>query len=81
MGRTGAKMNKRKEGESSSPRCKASRLLLGGGEANGREIAGGLRWRSDFERRLRGANEEERRRLVWGVGELRLSFYKAEGRS
>jgi hypothetical protein len=50
-----------------------------GREAKGREIAGGLRWRSGFERRLRGASEEEKGTLVRGVGELGLSYYRAEG--
>jgi hypothetical protein len=51
-GRTGAKMNKRKEGETSSPRCEASGILIGGGEAEGKEIVSDgdpaefrLRWR------------------------------------
>jgi hypothetical protein len=53
------KKNKRKEGETSSPHCKASKLLLGGREAKGREITGGLRRLSGFEWRLHGASEEK----------------------
>jgi hypothetical protein len=54
-------MNKRKEGETSSPRCEASGILLGGGEAEGKEIVVGgdpaefrLGWRC-----TRGEGEEE----------------------